>query len=645
VWETRLAPEPGETAAAESLGKGMAEDNDEDSGAEGEDAGDELGEGAASGSDGAAEEGGAGAGAAVGGPRLKRRRRPDGEDSSGGTAGGSALRALRSRLRSSVRLALLNGLFDRDRSVRARAYAFWDSPRRLSPSLPARLLQLMRLLFDPRGGAARPWMHHAAPLLLALATRGDPASFHSRTALFPFALGDSGVEQELMDVALVTGHGASTATGTMRPLFSDAGGNGGGGGSGGGGGGGGVVGVTSAMIQAAASLRVGLAFGVVRATQAGGGGYAGASGATDGPLFSLTQAQAQAPGGDLFFYRARRGGLVASFAPEGPTFGASLSQRGGGARDAGSLAAGVSAARGAATSSSGPAKLQSLPTLWQQIRAGHAAGHAHARSHTGASPAAAAQARRAGEDPAAPHPAAPTQSAPPPAASFYYESSFAAESSGRYDFFGDSGGRFAAMPLLLPKGMGAGELGAGMGDGAAAMAQGVASGAHLGEMAVGRRDAQARLLRARQRAPNVRLTRAYRVGELPDIQASSQAQLMRKRDSILPDARPRAALSPLTRAHLTPHLRNLCDPHCRWRRAPSCCRSKLCARPTCSWRATRSRSSSLPRTQRCRPLALLLLWRAPRRPRKRARARPICTASCRRARARVRVRAWDAAAL
>ena len=106
VWDARLAPEPGESAATESLSKGMADDEDDrDSAAEGEDdEEDVLDEDFAGGSDGAAPGegdaapgagagagGGTGAGAGAGaGPRLKRRRRPEGEESSGAAGVGAS---------------------------------------------------------------------------------------------------------------------------------------------------------------------------------------------------------------------------------------------------------------------------------------------------------------------------------------------------------------------------------------------------------------------------------------------------------------------------------------------------------------------------------------------------------------------------
>ena len=182
-------------------------------------------------------------------------------------------------LHSLVRESLLGFLFDPDRALRARAYAFWDAPERLARSLPRRILQLSERLFAAHEGASSPWVHYAAPLLLGLSAKAK--SFHSRTSLFPFALGAEGEERPQVPAIIETSSEGSVpglASSSLKPLFST---------------GprrqgrsafsfvGGVPG-DSVMSGAAASLRLGLALGAVRATQVGGA-----------PVFSLTQQSQQ----------------------------------------------------------------------------------------------------------------------------------------------------------------------------------------------------------------------------------------------------------------------------------------------------------------------------------------------------------------
>lgn len=215
---------------------------------------------------------------------------------------------------SRLRTCLLRGLCDRDRDMRSRSYAFWNSPQRLSAFLPKRILQLSTTMFDAKDGSTEDWAHHAAPLILSLAGRGDTSDgFISRTSIFPFALGGDGLEKPLFEANItVPKFGISSGAGSLKPLFSQ------------------VVSdttrknrigsitsssVSGAMSSATSSFHIGLAVGMVRATQRDQGGH----------LFSLTQ-QNNSNDDPKTSNPSERRGAANSFAPEGMDM-AGLSQQ------------------------------------------------------------------------------------------------------------------------------------------------------------------------------------------------------------------------------------------------------------------------------------------------------------------------------
>lgn len=218
---------------------------------------------------------------------------------------------------SRLRTCLLRGLCDRDRELRSKSYAFWNSPDRLSAFLPKRILQLSTIMFDSKEGSTEAWAHHAAPLILSLAGRGDSSDeFISRTTIFPFALGGEGLEKPLYEANInVPKFGVSSGAGTLKPLFSQ------------------VVSdiarkgrrgavfsssVSGAMSSATSSFHVGLAVGMVRATQRDEGGN----------YFSLTQHPTSSDDSTTLNPRGTksRQGIANSFAPEGVEL-AGLSQQ------------------------------------------------------------------------------------------------------------------------------------------------------------------------------------------------------------------------------------------------------------------------------------------------------------------------------
>lgn len=129
-------------------------------------------------------------------------------------------------LRAHLRECLLNGLFDSDRTIRSSIYKWWNHPSRLSDSLPQRLQQLMGKLFDPEPKAARPWILHAAPLLLSLAHR-DP-EFDTRNAIMGTNLGTGGNPQgptngnaPVIETLIETDGGVTSGAGSLQPRFAD----------------------------------------------------------------------------------------------------------------------------------------------------------------------------------------------------------------------------------------------------------------------------------------------------------------------------------------------------------------------------------------------------------------------------------------
>ena len=219
---------------------------------------------------------------------------------SAGAGAGSSLSSSSSasadmaRLRSLLRTSLLGGLLDSDKGIRDRVYAFWNSENRLSRHIDQRLGQLMSSLFDPTPGGLRPWLHYAAPLLLGLRSRGE--DFFGNTRIFSQPL----KAVDFVDLAVSTAGGG--ATGTMRPLFSQAYAPGAGG---------------SSM----------------------GSQWIADSQQPQNLEFSLTQAPGAGAGGR--HKAAARSAYMASFAPDPATYGTFVAtkpaHRGGGGADIGSL--------------------------------------------------------------------------------------------------------------------------------------------------------------------------------------------------------------------------------------------------------------------------------------------------------------------
>jgi hypothetical protein len=230
-------------------------------------------------------------------------------------------------VRSRLRTCLLRGLCDRDRDLRAKSYAFWNAPERLSAFLPKRFVQLSSAMFDSKDSSTEAWVRHAAPLILSLAGRGDTSdTFTSNTSIFPFALGGDGVEKPLFDANIsVPKFGVSSGAGSLKPLFSQISSdarpdtirlNRRGVGH--------PSSVSGAMSSATSSFHVGLAVGMVRATQRDQGGN----------IFSFTQhpqtdehVSVLNPNNGKGQRSMKRGAAVQnSFAPEGMEI-AGLSQQ------------------------------------------------------------------------------------------------------------------------------------------------------------------------------------------------------------------------------------------------------------------------------------------------------------------------------
>lgn len=141
-------------------------------------------------------------------------------DASEAGRGDAALEPIAGSLRTALRAPLLAGLFDPAPAVRERVYSFWSDPSRLDSGLSRRVLQLLTSMFDATDIGARSWLHHAVPLILALAQKHG-AENTSRTAIFAHPL-----ERDALFHALPIGSAGSSATGAvaLRPLFTLGGG-------------------------------------------------------------------------------------------------------------------------------------------------------------------------------------------------------------------------------------------------------------------------------------------------------------------------------------------------------------------------------------------------------------------------------------